>query len=172
MHYISYDIGPDDIITAVGGEWELFALENGAPDLVSVTGCYLWEFIAGLATREVYRELLVRVRRGDEVRFPFRCDGPDIIREMSMMMHPLESGAVRFESFLLATKPRMVRQRMHAVEGLRMCSWCKRVAIGDEWLYPEFAVEALAPFEAAADTAIAHGICPGCAAMLSVSPAR
>ena len=43
-----------------------------------------------------------------------------------MMMHPFESGAVRFESFLLATKPRMVRQRMHAVEGLRMCSWCKR----------------------------------------------
>ena len=78
MHYISYDIGPDDIITAVGGEWELFALEEErrSESRQRHGVLYLWEFIAGLATREVYRELLVRVRRGDEVRFPFAVTGP------------------------------------------------------------------------------------------------
>jgi hypothetical protein len=171
MQYISYDIGPDDIITAVGGEWQIFALENAAPTLVDVTGCSLWEFVSGLATREAYRELLVRVRGGQEVRFPFRCDGPEIIREMAMMMRPLAGGAVRFESFLLATTPRVVSGTIPTTPAtLRICSWCKRVESANQWRYPDFAVEAFAPFDAPATPAVNFGICPACAEMLLISP--
>jgi hypothetical protein len=171
MQFISYDIGADDIITAVGGEWQIFALENAAPSLVDVTGCSLWGFVSGLPTRQAYRELLVRVRGGHEVRFPFRCDGPEIIREMAMLMRPLAGGAVRFESFLLATKPRVVGETMPPMEALRICSWCKRVESANGWRYPDFAAEAFAPFDVHETPAVSFGVCPACAEMLMISPA-
>lgn len=170
MHFISYDVGPDDVITGFGGEWIDFALDNGAPSLADVVGCSLWDFISGMATREAYRDILGRVRRGQEIHFPFRCDSPHVIREMAMIMRSPGGGDVRFESFLLATRPRVDLRTPPAEGPIRICSWCRRMASPGGWHYPRFAIEALMPFDMDHPSRVRYGVCPTCAQMLSIAP--
>src|SRR3954471_1892229 len=147
MRFVSYEVTADDTVSATGGDWAAFALENGAPELVDVKGVPLFDFIAGAGIRQVYRELLARVRDGQRVAFPFRCDSDDMVREMSMIICPLDHGRVRFESFFLRSNPRLVQPGVGLPSRIRVCSWCKRVVWRGEWRYPEFAIEAMTLFD-------------------------
>jgi len=147
----------------------VFALENGAPGLVDVTGVSLFDFITGAETRQVYRQLLSRVRQGERVAFPFRCDSHEMVREMSMIICPLDHGRVRFESFLLKATPRLVLPSAGMPARIRVCSWCKRILWRGEWQYPEFAIEAMKLFDPLHSPVILHEICEECSALLSVA---
>lgn len=166
---VTYTIDASDVLTDVGGAWDRSALAGNAPALLTTAvGRPLWDFISDDTTRQIYRELLTRVRLGREVEFPYRCDDPTARREMVMRMRSLELGHVRFESTLVAespfSRPAADTPRLPASRLTRICSWCKRVALGDGWLELDVAIERLALFDAAPHSPISHAMCPSCEA--------
>lgn len=167
---VTYEIGHDDVIVSVGGAWNDFATANQTPALSSgVVGRSLWDFLSGPTPRQVYRDLLTRVRQGHRVQFPFRCDSLNCARHMAMLMTPLPDGAVRFETTLVVAIPIL---GLHGTEPLdplvTVCSWCKRVAVGPDWLEPEAAVARFRLLDRDAPVRLTHGICPGCVTTLEV----
>jgi hypothetical protein len=61
-------IDADDVIVFVDEEWRALARENGAPALPEAVGRPLWESIAGVDVRDVYRSMLDRVRAENRQR--------------------------------------------------------------------------------------------------------
>lgn len=143
-----YEIDADDRITQVSDTWLAFARENDAPGLTreAVVGRPIWDFIAGAETRELYRAILRRVRDEDvQVILPFRCDSPAFRRDMRLVITPGVGGDVRFSGLLVRKLERLhlgvlEPRAPRSSQELAMCSCCKRVAIGAEWLEPEDAV--------------------------------
>jgi hypothetical protein len=172
-----YEVDRDGIITRVGGAWEAFARANGAPTLAgaAVVGRSLRLSIAESTTRLLYDALLVRVRGGRRVTVPFRCDGPAVRRFMELVMTPGPEDGVRFEAVLLSAEPRHPVSLLDAsvprsADLVKMCAWCRKVAVGERWCEVEEAVAALGLFGAPVLPAITHGICPACnAAVLAVA---
>jgi hypothetical protein len=171
---LTYRISRDDVIEAVNDEWSVFATENGAPQLAHVAGLSLWTFVEGRTTRQVYRELLARVRDGHDIVFSFRCDSPATRRLGSMTMHPAGRGAVEFRSVMrdLGPWPRLPHgvSLFEDAAMLQVCSWCKRVLVDGLWIEPERAVEILGLFQGDDERrTITHVICPACAQSLGVA---
>lgn len=172
MELVSYQIEAHDDITCVSDSWTVFAISNDAPNLTEhVVGHSLWEFVSDGTTRQVYRDLLARVRGGRTVTFSYRCDSPSLRRYMRMTMTPRAHNGVGFDSLTLRTESRTPPMFMvPAVEEcdalLRVCSWCKRVAVADDWLEVEVAVERLGLFSNGSPVGITHGMCPACFARI------
>ena len=169
---VTYDIGPDDVIVSVGGNWNAFAVANDSGSLCAgVVGRPIWDFLDGLTPREVYRDLFARVRQGKTVHFPFRCDSPTCARHMVMRMTPLDNRGVRFETSMIRAIPLMGVRGTEPIDSLvRVCSWCKRVALPptSEWLDPEVAVARYRLLDRDEPVRLTHGICEPCIAMLGV----
>lgn len=108
-------------------------------------GRSLWEFVGDVTTRQVYRDLLARVRGGRTVSFPYRCDSPSLRRFMRMTMMPGAGNSVAFEGVTLRAEPRVLPMSTGPADPpidalVRMCSWCKRVAMVGEWVELQLAV--------------------------------
>lgn len=169
---MSYVIDRSDTIVEVGPIWAAFAHDNGGQQFADTTiGRSLWDFVSGPTPRQVYRDLLARVRQGHVARFAFRCDAPHCVRRMTMTMACLDGGAVRFETATVATLALQVPHSgdlpmsgHHAL--VRMCSWCKRIATTGEWREFEDGVTRFALFTSNHSAIITHGICPACAAAI------
>jgi len=165
---VTYQIDRLDRIETVGGAWVQFADENnGSSAVTTVVGHRLWEFVADATTQQVYRDLIVRVREGRVVAFSYRCDSPTLRRFMKMTMSPGPRAAVAFDSRVVKLEPRPApawNDRANARTGdlLRVCGWCKRVAVADEWLEVELAVERLGLMTGKLSSGITHGMCPAC----------
>jgi hypothetical protein len=172
MEPVSYQIDSHDDVRRVSDSWAAFAVANGAPHLAAdVVGHSLWEFVSDVTTRQVYQDLLVRVRGGRTVTFSYRCDSPSLRRFMQMTMTPRAQNGVGFDSLTLRTESRVppmlaVPPTSQSNTLLRGCSWCKRVAVGDDWVEVELAVERLGLFGDGAPSAITHGMCPPCFARI------
>ena len=97
-----YVIDANDVITNVNDSWESFAEENGSEGLGErVVGSWLWQHLAGVEVKHLFRVLLERVRTtGKVVRVPFRCDAPDLRRHMILEVTPLPDDVVRFSSWV------------------------------------------------------------------------
>ncbi len=166
---VTFSIDRHDAIVDVNGSWSTFALANDAPELVRdhVLQRSLWDFIVDTTTRQLYGGLLLRVRRGTPVRFPFRCDSPTARRHLEMRLTPGPDDTVQLESVVLASELRG-RQPLwdcHVArrgDVLRACSWCKRVDSAGEWLEVEEAIDRLHIFERQDMPSLAHGICADC----------
>ena len=166
---VVFSIDRHDQIVAVNDTWTTFALANDAPDLVNerVLQRSIWDFIVDTTTRQLYGDLLLRVRRGIPARFPFRCDSPTARRHLEMRLTPKPDHTVRFESVVLASELR-VQQPLwdrHVQRGedlVRVCSWCKRVEMAGEWFNVEDAIGRLRLFERHAMPRLSHGICRDC----------
>lgn len=92
---LTYQIDSADRITSVSGSWDLFAAANdGGTRATDVVGHSLWDFVVHNTTRQVYRDLIARVRGGRPVTFSYRCDSPTLRRFMRMTMRPGASGPV------------------------------------------------------------------------------
>lgn len=160
-----------DKLTFVNEAWIRFARENDADKLVStpVTGRLLWEFIVDDETKELYRAVLGRTRNQQvEVRFPYRCDGPDRRRYMEMVMTPLTEGEVKFTSRLLREEPRdpvrlLEAETPRSADLIKMCGWCKKIST-PEWMEVEEAIRRLGLLELSVLPKVSHGICPNCSA--------
>lgn len=170
-----WTIDRENVITAVGGDWDAFAAGNEAASLcgASVVGHSLFEFIDGEETRRIYRLLLRRVRALDApILVPFRCDSPELRRHMRLEIEPLRERAIEFRSVLVAAEPRphlrLVERDAPRSEALLVsCSFCLRIRLPDEeWVEAEDAVVRLGLLVRERTPRLAHGVCPACKAKL------
>ncbi|MEZ5318957.1 MAG: hypothetical protein R2752_16270 [Vicinamibacterales bacterium] len=167
---VCYAIDAADRLSTVDDGWAAFAKANDGAHLLppGIIGRSLWDAISDHTTRDLYREMVDRVRRGlGPIALTFSCDAPGERRRLHLRMVAGERGAVAFE-VRMHTHAR-APQRLLDVHARRagalveMCSWCKRVVgPGKRWLPVEEAVEALALFTQASLPPLTHGICPDC----------
>jgi hypothetical protein len=169
---IEYLLRTDQTVLEIHGDWDRFALENQAPELLArtVRGRKLTESVVDPETRLIYVALLKRVlETGEPIRFTYRCDSPDRARHMSMRIDPVGPDVLRFRSKLLREEPRdalalLDRDAARSRETLKMCGWCNRVnAAGDRWKEVEDHVAESGLLEATTMPLLNHGICPECA---------
>lgn len=164
-----YELDAHDRVAAVGGAWDPFARENGAPRATTglVVGRALWEFVDGIETVHLLRRIIGGVRTsGAPVDVPFRCDGPGIERHMRFHAAALDGGSVRITTELLREAPasRAVPVAAPPVRGMiAMCSWCSYIRMDDGgWLPVAEAAARLGLFSGDAMPAITHGMCARC----------
>ena len=73
-----------------------------------------------------------------------------------------------FDSQVVRTEPRVapavtISPAVRTGELLRVCGWCKRVAVAaDEWVEVEVAVERLGLLAHDPPVGVTHGMCPDC----------
>ena len=165
---LTYRIDRGDVITAVDDAWAPFARANGAPQLADVLGRPLWDYVSDDTTRQVYRDLVARVRAGHDATFPYRCDAPALRRFMRMTMRAAPQRGVVFESEVVRTEarpvPLLLDQKPAGSSGVivRVCSWCKRVHVRETWQEVEIAVERLDLFAGGPSPSLTHGMCEDC----------
>jgi hypothetical protein len=86
--------------------------------------------------------LVRRLRReARSVDLPFRCDGPEVRRELNLRVAPISSGRlVLFAARLRSEERRSEFQPLLAAatprtpELLVMCGWCDRFLVGQSWV--------------------------------------
>lgn len=167
---VAYRIDFTDCITTVSEGWISFAMANGGERLLppGIVGTSLWSCIVDPITRQVYRNLLTRVRKGaDEIGFRFRCDSPDRRRLLQMQITLTASDHVDFQTTIVRDEPRtevglMDRATLRSDALLTICGWCMRVPVTGKWLEIEEAVSALGLLEAPVMPSLSHGMCPAC----------
>lgn len=166
---VVFSIDRHDKIVDVNDAWTTFALANDAPELVHerVLQRSFWDFIVDATTRQLYGDLLLRVRRGTPVHFPFRCDSTTARRHLEMRLRPGPDDTVQFESVVLASElraqqPLWDRHVPRGEDFVRVCGWCKRVEAAGEWAEVEKVIGPLRIFERHDMPSLTHGICPDC----------
>ncbi len=171
---LRYAIDEQDRLVKVDEGYYSFAAENGWTEAGSSLGRSLWDYVAGEEMRKLQRMLVRRIREAvGKVELPFRCDGPDVRREMDIQIAAGRGGrAVLFSARLRSEEARSTPQAVldpaapRSAETLAMCGWCDRFEVGDEWVEVEEAAKRLGLFERAELPTISHGICPRCSRML------
>lgn len=164
-----YRIDDQDDIVFVDEEWDRFARANAGENVTScqVLQRSLWDFIVDSTTRELYRQILKRVREGHSIRFKFRCDSPTYRRLLQMEVCQAVPGTVEFLTSTLSETHRgppvfLTGGASLPDELLRVCGWCKKVLVGGSWVEVEQAVEHLQVFERSSVPLTTHGICEPC----------
>ncbi len=165
-----YSIGPDNRVDRVSDAWLAFARDNGAAGLTAeaVIGRSLFAFISGAETEFLYYLLLDEMRSsGRRIVLPFRCDSSSRRRFMRLEMSPLENHGVAFTATLIREEPRQAISFIDAAAArtaaaLTICSWCKRVKVGEEWLDLESAVASLDLFRSSRLPQQNHSVCSRC----------
>lgn len=171
---LSYAIDDQDRLIKVDEGYYRFAAENGWDGAGASLGRSLWDFVAGNDVRKLQRLLLRRIR--DEVRsveLPFRCDSPELRREMDIRIAAGRSGrVVMFSARLRSEEKRPEPQPIldprapRAEDFLTMCAWCDRFLVEGEWVEVEEAAKRLGLFRRSELPALDHGICPQCGGTL------
>ncbi len=166
---VVYRLNDRDELVFANPAWDRFAAANSGEFVTAerALGRSLWGFISDATTRQLYRDVLRRVRGGRPVRFNFRCDSPAIRRLMEMDVTLAAAGGVEFRTRALSEDSRpfqalLAPSALHSDELMRMCSWCKKVDVGGAWAEVEEAVARLRLFERALLPSITHGICDPC----------
>ncbi len=136
-------------------------------------GRSLWDFVAGEDMKKLQRMLIRRVRgEAGGVELPFRCDGPDVRREMDIRITSSSAGRlVRFNGALRSEQGRefqpLLDPKVERGDDLvEMCGWCDRFRVDGEWVEVEEAAARLRLFQRGGPPAISHGVCPDCTEML------
>ncbi len=168
-----YQIDADDRLVVFNSQWNRFAIENDARDLMQdhITNQVLWHFIRDSETRHLHQTLLQRVRQsGHTLTLPFRCDAPALRRYMEMIIAPLDNDAIEYCCRTLRTEQREPLRLLdpaasHNEHGamLRMCSWCKNIDTGGTgWMETENAIAHLHLFDTESLPRITHTMCDAC----------
>lgn len=172
---LSYAIDDEDRLIKVDDGYYRFAAENGWDGAGDSLGRSLWDFVAGHDVQKLQRLLLRRVREGaHDVELPFRCDGPEVTREMDIRIAADKSGrVVLFSARLRAEEEREERQPLLDPDAPRdegdflpMCAWCDRFLVDGEWVEVEEAAKRLGLFRSTQLPVLDHGICPECSGQL------
>ena len=172
---LSYAIDDEDRLIKVDDGYYRFAAENGWEGAGDSLGRSIWDFVAGHDVKRLQRLLLRRVREGlRDVELPFRCDGPDVTREMDIRIAADKSGrVVLFSARLRAEEEREEPQPLLDPEAprdegdfLSMCAWCDRFLVEGEWVEVEEAAKRLGLFQRSRMPVLDHGICPQCSGQL------
>ena len=171
-----YVIDANDVIVEINEAWTAFAEENDGEGLGrTVVGTWLWQHLAGLEVKHLFRVLLEKVRENQEpVQVPFRCDAPELRRSMMLELTPLEGHSVRFSSWILEEEERppveLLRANREVIqdsERVRMCAWCKRIGAGvGDWRDLEDALLEIELFQHDPLPRVIHAVCPDCQSMM------
>jgi len=172
---VRYRINERDEITFVDGAWDRFAEANDGAELVGseVLGRVLWDFISDPVTRQLYQQIVARIRQGHQMQFNLRCDSPACKRHLEMMIHATGTDIIEFTTQSLEVEDRppmalLARGTPRSSELVRMCAWCNRIDLGsDAWAEVEVAVERLKLFEVERMPQLTHGICAACFATMT-----
>jgi hypothetical protein len=171
---IIYRVNAQDEIVFVNEQWDRFAAANAGESVTSsqVLQRPLWDFIIDSTTRELYRQVLQRIRDGRSLRFTFRCDSPMCRRLLEMDVHRGEDGTVEFHTRTISEESRQppgLPESSAARPGelLRVCGWCKKVFVGGTWAEVEDAVAQLRLFHRPFLPSVSHGICEGCSQQMT-----
>jgi len=166
---ITYRIDHRDRITAVGENWDRFALANAGTAVTSAHILHkpLWNFIADPTTIELYQTILKQVRLGRPFRFTLRCDSPACRRLLEMRIENRPDKTVYFHTRTLSLTERTAQLLLdpggnRSDEMIRRCSWCNKVAVGPSWLELEDALTQKHIFHKPALPNITHVICKPC----------
>jgi hypothetical protein len=165
-----YWIDSEDIIYRVSTNWDQFAIENDARDLLAenVLGRSLWDYVTESEIRQIYMLLFNRIRQKKvPLEFPYRCDSPHVKRFMTMKVYPLDNDSIKFVSRIDKIEKQreakiLTRDLKRDLEFIRMCSWCKKISRNGDWLEIE---EAFGNHGIMADIGfpqITHTICQDC----------
>jgi hypothetical protein len=174
--HFEYAINADDVVTFVNDAWLDFARENDGGDLVeNVIGSWLWQHLAGVEVKNLFRALLDRVRDEQKpVQIPFRCDAPELRRYMTLRLRPLPDLGVHFTSKILEETDRTRISLLEAGRpydpdrSLPMCAWCKRLEAGPAgWEELEEALRKSEIFHIQPLPRITHTVCPDCRSQVS-----
>jgi len=121
------------------------------------------------------QRMLLRRVRGElrSVDLPFRCDGPNVRREMDIHIAAQSSGRFVLFSARLRTEdqreqfqPLLAAKTPRGAQTLTMCGWCDRFLVGRQWVEVEEAAARLGLFQLPEMPAIDHGVCPDCTELL------
>lgn len=168
----TYTIDHDDRLISVSDGWNSFADNNGGAQKIIQPGILnkkIWDFIADDGTEYLYKELIYRVRDHDvRANVKIRCDSPAERRFLNIEMSNVYDGFIQFVSRIEKTEKReridlFDSDREFSDEMLRVCSYCKKIDIGnEEWEEVEVAINRLGLFNSTPMPAITHGVCPVC----------
>lgn len=186
MEGVSYVVVGDGCILACGHRnWTKFARENGGnriADPATVVGRPILDFIIGDDVAAAHRGYLTRLLSGsiDAVTFEFRCDAPDLRRDLWMSIRPLQSAgrasALLYQSIIVDELPRppmnlfdfealRVRTAGRSTRPIvRLCAYCAKVATSatagedPDWIPPEDYYRKGGD----SDVRISHGVCADC----------
>jgi hypothetical protein len=171
---IWYAIDETDRLIAASDEYFDFASHNEYPGAGLCVGMPLWDCVADSTTRFVQRSLVRRVRRsGRTLTLPFRCDGPNVRRELTMEIGPrAETGWIQFSASIVSEeqRPRQALLDLGQERGDRaitMCSWCDRFMVERTWVEIEQAVNDLGLTNGSDLPSIDYALCDRCSGMLS-----
>jgi hypothetical protein len=171
---VNYAIDDHDHLIRVDEGYYRFAQENGWNEAGTSLGRSLWDYVEGDQMRKLQRLLVRRIRdEVGDVELPFRCDGPDIRREMNIRIVARPGGRVvlfsarmRSEQEREEPQPLLDPEVPRGDETLTMCGWCDRFEVEGEWVEVEEAAKRLGLFNRPELPTISHGICPSCSEML------
>jgi hypothetical protein len=171
---LSYAIDEHDHLVKVDEGYYRFAEENGWTDAGASLGRSLWDYVAGEDLKKVQRLLLRHIRDDvGDVELPFRCDGPDVRREMDIRIKAgaggravLFSAKLRSEEAREQSQPLLDPESPRSPETLAMCGWCDRFEVEGEWVEVEEAARRLELFNRPELPSLSHGICPDCNGLL------
>jgi hypothetical protein len=174
---LSYAIDEHDHLIRVDEGYYRFAEENGWSGAGSSLGRSLWDYVSGRELVKLQRLLIRRIRDGvGDVELPFRCDGPDVRREMDIRIVSRPGGrVVLFSARLRSEEAREIPQPLldpgapRSGDLLEMCGWCDRFEVDGEWVEVEEAAKRLELFNRPELPLLSHGICPDCNEMLLVA---
>ena len=166
---VIYRIDESDRIVYVNDEWDIFAVENDAKELISenIKNKNLWEYIQGEELVYLYGMVFDKVRKSRiELSFQYRCDSPEIKRYLKMNVAPLKGHMIEISNPIVKIEKRetidILRNKVRANdEFITMCSWCKRVK-AEEWVEVEDAIKKYGLFEKDSLPQITHSICKAC----------
>jgi hypothetical protein len=165
----AYTLDAQDRIASMDATWTDFAASNGAPTLPeSVVGTKLWQHIADPTTRHLYQLLFREAREHTrELRVPFRCDAPALVREMELAITPTAEHGLLMTVRVLRQRPRayvpFLDPSVPRTEAfVRMCGWCKRVHLEGRWYELEEAMQVSRLLCEAPMPGVTHGICAAC----------
>jgi hypothetical protein len=167
---IEYKINHLDEIVFLNSSWDNFALENDASELIGekVVNSSLWSFIAHETTRQLYKDLLKLVRKGNVMRFNFNCDSPGKVRFIEMIISPEENNGALFQTHTLSVEERLSqrildRNAKRINKLINICGWCKAIDTGDkDWQHLDSGISMLSLFEQDKLPELSHGICNNC----------
>lgn len=164
---IVYWIDGADTITSVNEAWARFATANGRPELGgSATGSSLWAHVIGTEVNLLWHGVLERVRAGNTISIPYRCDSPSERRFLNMLLRSHPDGAVEFISETRWVEARPYISLLEPLrddetsELIRSCSWCRRFFV-DGWVEVEEAISRLDLLDGQTPQ-VTHGMCPDC----------
>lgn len=168
MDCVEFTLDNKDRILQVNDSWDLFACDNGAPELCArdICGRSLFDYIVGDATRMFVRVLLDQARVLDKALCrDYRCDSDNLKRYMRMEIIPREKSRLLLNHITLRTEPLTPAVKFvyrNSSSACLRCSDCNRVwTPGDTWLEAD---QLFSAAETRSPLPTVYTICPDCKA--------